>query len=71
MRSIIDAFHPDEFRRVKVGVRRTASGSPAGDTILAQFSAAEQRVVRGAYGEAIRRLEVLLAEHSKAARGTP
>ena len=71
VRSIIEAFQTDEFRRVKVGVRRTASGSPAGDTILAQFSAAEQRVVRGAYGEAIRRLEVLLAEHSKAARGTP
>ena len=69
VRSIIEAFQTDEFRRVKVGVRRGASGAPAGEAVLAPFDAAEQGVIRDAYDEAIARLEVLLAEPVNAARG--
>ncbi|HKZ05041.1 MAG TPA: aminoacyl-tRNA hydrolase [Methylomirabilota bacterium] len=69
VRSIIEAFQTDEFRRVKVGVRRPASGAPAGDAVLAPFDATERETIRDAYDEAIARLDVLLAEPVNAARG--
>jgi UDP-N-acetylmuramoyl-tripeptide--D-alanyl-D-alanine ligase len=69
VRSIIEAFQTDEFRRVKVGVRRAATAAPAGETVLAPFDAAEQGVIRDACDEAIARLEVLLTEPVNAAGG--
>jgi aminoacyl-tRNA hydrolase len=71
VRSVIEAFQTDELRRVKVGVRRTGSASPAGEAVLAPFDAEEQRVIRDACDEAIARLDVLIAEHSSSARGAP
>jgi PTH1 family peptidyl-tRNA hydrolase len=70
VRSIIEAFQTDEFRRVKVGVRRAASGISAGDAVLAPFDATEQGMITKAYDEAIARLEVLLAEPANAGRGS-
>lgn len=69
VRSIIEAFQTDQFRRVKVGVRRATSPTPAGEAVLAPFDAAEQGVIREACDEAIARLEVLIAEPVNGARG--
>lgn len=45
VRSILEAFQTDQFRRVKVGVKRAGDASSAKDAVLAPFGDADQPLV--------------------------
>jgi PTH1 family peptidyl-tRNA hydrolase len=56
VRSILNAFQTDEFRRIKVGVRRAAESHTAREAVLRPFSEAEASLVSTAIDEACSRL---------------
>jgi aminoacyl-tRNA hydrolase len=62
MRSIIEAFQTDEFRRVKVGVKREGEMRSAADAVLTPFTADEAVVISKAYEQAIARLGELVGQ---------
>jgi UDP-N-acetylmuramoyl-tripeptide--D-alanyl-D-alanine ligase len=63
MRSIIEAFQTDEFRRVKVGVRREGQGRA--DAVLTPFTADDTVVIDKAYDQAIARLGELVGQRQR------
>lgn len=70
VRSILEAFQSDQFRRVKVGVRREGEARRAADAVLATFTAEEYTVIDGACNQAVERADQLVAELRRL-RGAP
>jgi aminoacyl-tRNA hydrolase len=62
VRSIIETFQTDEFRRVKVGVKREGQVRSAGDAVLTPFIGDETTVMGKAYEQAIARLGELVRQ---------
>ena len=66
VRSILNAFQTDEFRRIKVGVRRAAESAAASDAVLRPFSASEAPLIAAAIDEACSRvLDMIRSEDRK------
>jgi aminoacyl-tRNA hydrolase len=61
VRSILEAFQTDEFRRVKLGVRSEGRPRAAGDAVLAPFTDAEAAVIAHASTHALTQLAELVA----------
>jgi len=55
VRSILEAFQTDQFRRVKVGVARPGAKRPARDEVLTPFTPDEWAIVHSACAEVIER----------------
>lgn len=72
VRSILEAFQTDEFRRIKVGVRRLTEAESARDAVLRPFSKTEKPIVSAAVDLACSRLLEVVgssqADRSPAAR---
>lgn len=65
VRSAIEAFQSNAFRRIKVGVARSDDRGPAHDVVLAPFDAAETAVIDRAVHDAAHRVrELLQREHA-------
>lgn len=62
VRSIIEAFQTDEFRRVKVGVKREGHARAAGEVVVMPFTRDETTVMDKAYEQAIAHLGELVAQ---------
>jgi UDP-N-acetylmuramoyl-tripeptide--D-alanyl-D-alanine ligase len=62
VRSILEAFQTDEFRRVKVGVKREGQLRAAGEAVLTPFSGDEMAVMSNAYEQAIARIGELVGQ---------
>jgi aminoacyl-tRNA hydrolase len=60
VRSILEAFQTDEFRRIKIGVRRAVEGESAVDAVLRPFSEAEKALISAAVEEACSRLQEVI-----------
>jgi PTH1 family peptidyl-tRNA hydrolase len=66
MRSIIEAFQTDEFRRVKVGVKREGMIRNSTDAVVTPFTVDETVVISKAYEQAIARLGELVGQRQGA-----
>ena len=62
VRSILEAFQTDQFRRVKLGVKRPGDGSVAREAVLRPFDADEMPAIRSAVDQARKRLNDLVFE---------
>jgi UDP-N-acetylmuramoyl-tripeptide--D-alanyl-D-alanine ligase len=71
MRSIMEAFQTDEFRRVKVGVKREGLMGSAADAVLTPFTVDEMAVISEAYERAITRLGELVAQRQATPGAAP
>ena len=60
VRSILNAFQTDEFRRIKVGVRRAAESHSAREAVLRSFSETEAPLISAAIEEACSRLQEMV-----------
>ena len=67
MRSILEAFQTDQFRRVKLGVKRPGPSRPEKDQVLAPFSAEERAIVERMLPEAFDRVHSQIREVRRAA----
>ena len=56
IRSIIDAFQSEEFRRIKVGIGRPERKDQIAEYVLEEFAAAERPAIERAYAEAATRV---------------
>jgi aminoacyl-tRNA hydrolase len=65
VRSILEAFQTDTFRRVKVGVKRPGDTQAAKDAVLAPFTADEQASMAAAFDQAEQRLASILQEQTR------
>jgi aminoacyl-tRNA hydrolase len=57
VRSVLEAFQTDEFRRIKIGVRRAVETGRARDAVLRPFSQAEKPLINAAIDQACSRLQ--------------
>jgi PTH1 family peptidyl-tRNA hydrolase len=71
MRSIMEAFQTDEFRRVKVGVKREGQMRSAADAVLTPFTGDEAVVISKAYEQVIARLGELVGQRHGVSGAAP
>ena len=64
VRSILEAFQTDQFRRVKLGVKGSSTG--AKDGVLAQFTPEDQAIMNTAVDTACKQLVELVRQHARA-----
>ena len=62
LRSIFQAFHTEEFHRVKIGVGRPEGKGPLGNYVLAEFSTTDLPAIERACREAMRCVLEILEE---------
>jgi aminoacyl-tRNA hydrolase len=62
VRSILESFQSDEFRRVKVGVRREGLGRPAKEAVLTPFEPSDGAIVDAAVDQALTLLSELVTQ---------
>ena len=70
VRSILEAFQTDRFRRVKIGVRRPDDVGVAGDAVLKAFGHEHRAVIDAMVAEAQSHLRELVTPHPKEAGPT-
>jgi len=64
VRSILEAFQTDQFRRVKLGVKGRSTSARGG--VLAQFTPEEQAIMNAAVDTACKQLVELVRQHARA-----
>ena len=71
VRSVLEAFQTDEFRRVKIGVKRAGDATAAKEAVLKAFAPGERPVVDAALVRARDNLAVLIKPQSPTRTGAP
>jgi len=67
VRSILEAFQTDQFRRVKLGVKRAGPSRPEKDQVLAPFSPEDHAIIEGVFPQAFERVRSQIQEARRAA----
>ena len=71
VRSILEAFQTDQFRRVKVGVRRAQDAAAAKALVLQPFDADDRAIIEGAFDSVLEGLRALIGVASSSTKEMP